>query len=144
LNSGTKSWSYLVERVRPGELLLEEGEALLGDLQDLVGVEVLAERGPAVHPERDRAAGRALPRLVADDVVRPPHSAVMYGDMRGVVSKTQRETPAVATVVGGPAGSLDTTSQCDCVVTAKENVAFRSGWSKQAYARLASAASNWV
>ena len=65
----------------------------------------------------------------------------MYGDIRGVVPKAQRATPG-ATGSAAPAGSFETTSQCEGAVTAKEKVALRSGWSKTAYARLASAGSN--
>ena len=43
----------LPERVGVAELLLEEREALLGDLDDLVGVEVLDQRLAAVEAERD-------------------------------------------------------------------------------------------
>ena len=59
----------------------------------------------------------------------------MYGEIRGVVPKTQRETPG-SIEVGSPAGSLETTSQCDCVVTAKENVAVLLTVTKEAGANV--------
>ena len=51
----------LLERVRAVEHLLEEVEALGGDLEDLVRVEVLGERLPAVDAELD-AAGASCAR----------------------------------------------------------------------------------
>ena len=55
-------------------------------------------------------------------------------------------TAVVANRHWGPparAGAFDTTSQPSGAVTANENVAFRSGWSKHGYTRWASKDSNW-
>jgi hypothetical protein len=41
-------------------------------------------------------------------------------------------------------GMLDTTVQCAGTVACQMNTLLRSGWSKQAYARCASAVSNWL
>ncbi len=73
----------------------------------------------------------------------PATNAVMYVDIRGVVAKrvTARPSPSGS---ASPAGSFETTSQPCGAVTANENVALRSGWSKQANPRLASAGSNCV
>ena len=68
----------LPERVGVAELLLEEAEALLGDLPQLVGVEVLDQRLAAVEPHRDLAV-RALVGLV--------HRVVLAGDQGGDVGR---------------------------------------------------------
>ncbi len=65
----------------------------------------------------------------------------MYGLMRAVVAKCQLlRKSCSSTPVTAP---LLMTFQCDGAVTVTEKAAFRSGWSKQAYIRLASAVSNW-
>ncbi|PQM47738.1 hypothetical protein C1Y40_02052 [Mycobacterium talmoniae] len=55
----------------------------------------------------------------------------------GVVAKVC--TPSSALTVA----PLETTCQCGGAVTVMSKVALRSGWSKQANIRLASAVSNW-
>src|SRR5207248_11672166 len=72
----------------------------------------------------------------------PATSAVTYGDSRRVVPNRTTLPPAAA----GSAlttRALEMTSQSAGAVTVRVNSAFRSGWSKQAYTRLASAVSNW-
>ena len=61
----------LHEGVRDAELLLEEGEALLGEQEDVVGVEELREGGAAEDPQ-----GVAAVRTVVDVV----HGVVGAGD----------------------------------------------------------------
>ena len=69
----------------------------------------------------------------------------MYVDIRGVGSKSHRATPSrCRSSTGAGVGELDTTSQSAGATTVKVNVALRSGCSKQAYMRRASAISNWV
>ena len=53
LNSGTNSWSYLSNGYGEVELVLVELEALAGDVEDVLGVDVLRERLARV----DRRAG---------------------------------------------------------------------------------------
>ena len=48
-----KELVVLAERVPDPERLMEEGEALLGHLEDLVGIEVLGKRPATVHAEWD-------------------------------------------------------------------------------------------
>ena len=77
----------LLERVRVAEGALEELEALAGDLHQLVHVEVLDERLPAVVAQRDGAVG-ALVGVV--------HAVVLAGDDRGDVGRHRlggREVP---------------------------------------------------
>ena len=63
--------------------------------------------------------------------------------MRLVGSKcTSWEPPTPASIVRPPV--LETTCQSKGAVTCSVNVALRSGWSKQANIRLASAGSNCV
>ncbi|BCO88464.1 hypothetical protein MINTM015_17210 [Mycobacterium paraintracellulare] len=57
--------------------------------------------------------------------------------IRGVVAKVCR--PSVTDTVA----PLEITFQCRGAVTRTSKVALRSGWSKQANMRLASAVSNW-
>ena len=77
----------LVERVRVVEDLVEEVEALLGDAEELVGVEELRQRRPAVEPQRDALVG------VGDLGVRP-------GDQRHEVGRD-----ALGRLRSGPAAS---------------------------------------
>ena len=100
----------LVERVGEVELLLEELEALLGELDEHVGVHVLHQRLAAVVAERDRA------ELALVDV---EHLVVLAGDDRGDVRRHplgRREAPDGAVPSPGAAGSgvgaLETTFQC--------------------------------
>ncbi len=72
----------------------------------------------------------------------PAHIAVTYVLIRGARWK--------CTVVAGPAGSVRSTGMFEMTrqwlgaVTCQVNSALRSGWSKQAYTRWASAVSNWL
>ena len=89
---GHEELVVLLERVGEVEHLLEAGEALPGDLHDLVGVEELRQAAAAVDPERDHPAVAAR-QLAALDVIGP-------GDDRRDVGRQQRrrrEPP------GGPA-----------------------------------------
>src|SRR5690606_39671524 len=72
----------LLERVGAVEGVLEEREAGPGDVEDVLGVEVLGERGPAVDAEGDGAAVGAR-ELPGDAVVRA-------GDDRGDVAGDPR------------------------------------------------------
>ena len=64
-----KELVVLAERVPDPESLMEEGEALLGHLQDLVRIEVLGKRPAAVHAERDPV--ERVTDLVVRDRRRP-------------------------------------------------------------------------
>ncbi len=63
--------------------------------------------------------------------------------MGSVSPNSVRAKPAPSAVVA-TAFPLEITVQCSGATTEIEKRAFRSGCSKQAYARRASAASNWV
>jgi len=65
----------------------------------------------------------------------------MYGEILGVAPNAHRASPSPAGR-GSGVGELDTTCQPAGAVTARVNVPLRSGWSKQAYMRRASATSN--
>ena len=67
----------------------------------------------------------------------------MYGEIRGVASNVHRLV-ASSTTTGSGDGEFDTTCHPDGAVTLSANSALRSGWSKQAYIRRASATSNWL
>ena len=117
----------LLERVGEVEGLLEELEALLGDLQQLVGVEVLDQRLAAVVAERDRA----VLALVGVALL-----VVLAGDQRGDVRRHRlgrgklQTGLAVAESSGSGVGALETTFQCGRRGDVKVNAAFRSGCSK--------------
>ena len=64
---GHEELVVLVERVRVVEDPVEEVEALLGHPEQLVGVQVLGERGPAVEPERDALVRVGDPGVRAGD-----------------------------------------------------------------------------
>ncbi len=67
----------------------------------------------------------------------------MYVEIGGVAAKAQRARPS-SSGVGSTSGELDSTVQVAGAITVRAKVAFRSGCSKQAYMRRASADSNWV
>jgi hypothetical protein len=67
----------------------------------------------------------------------------MYGESGGVVANRTTCAPPTPSVTSS-ARPLETTSQCVGAVTVSPNLPLRSGWSKQAYIRLASAVSNCV
>ena len=71
----------------------------------------------------------------------PATSAVTYGESGGVVAKRTTWAPPMPSC-RSTARPLETTSQPYGAVTVSVNGALRSGWSKQAYIRLASAVSN--
>ncbi len=84
----------LRERVGVVELLLEPVEALPGDREDLLRVEVLGQRGPAVDAQRHRPPV-ALPGAV--------HAVVRAGDERRDVGgdpRRRREAPHRALRLG--------------------------------------------
>jgi len=72
----------------------------------------------------------------------PAHRAVMYVEMRAVGANSQRRTPSRA-AAGSGVGELLMTVQAAGASTVSWNVALRSGCSKVAYIRRASADSNW-
>ena len=74
---GHEQLVVLVERIAVVERAVIPVEALLGDQQDLVGVEVLGQRGPAVDAE-------------VDPVVAVGHLVVRPGDQRGDVRRERR------------------------------------------------------
>ena len=84
----------LGERVGVVELLLEPVEALPGDVEDVLGVEVLGERGPAVDPER-----HPLAVLLVDRVDRVVRAGDQRGDVRGD-PRGRLELPDVALGLG--------------------------------------------
>ena len=108
----------LAEGVGVVELLLEEREALLGELHELVDVEVLDERLAAVVAERDVAV------LAVVDVL---DLVVLTGDDRGDVRRHRlgrREapdglaaSPASSSGSGSGEGELETTFQWSGAVT---------------------------
>ena len=123
---GHKQLVVLLERVGAAELRLEEFEALPGQLEDVVGVQVLHQRLPGEHAQRDHAAVRAGD-LAADRLVRA-------GDQRGDVggepgrgrelprpSGRRRRPPGVVSA-GAGVGELEMTSQCDGAVTVNVKV----------------------
>ena len=75
---------------------------------------------------------------------RPPVVRVRAFALMGGVSVNwvrRRPGPAASAVATGP---FDTTVHASGAMTDRANLALRSGCSKQAYIRRASAASNWV
>ena len=94
---GDEELVVLGERVRVAELGLEEVEALAGDGEDLVGVEVLGQRLPAVDRQPD------APVLLVDGVVRPGDE----GDQVGRDAAGGLEPPPAALVVLGDRGVAD-------------------------------------
>ena len=92
---GHEELVVLGQRVAHAELLVEEVEALLGDQEDVVGVEVARHRGPAEHAEVDAVVRRRAPRGTG-----PAHIAVMYVLIRADGAKCTVFAP-------GPAGSAD-------------------------------------
>ncbi len=89
----------LAEGVRVVELVVEEVQALLGDGEDLVRVEVLRQRGPAHRGQRDlqAAAVRQQPAVVVPgDVVRPGDDG---GDVAGD-ARRRGEAPGQRVALG--------------------------------------------
>lgn len=64
--------------------------------------------------------------------------------MGAVASKSQRWKAGASVAVAGGVGEFDTTVQALGAMTLSWKLAFRSGCSKQAYMRRASAVSNCV
>ena len=89
----------LLERVRRVELVLEELEADLGEVDDVVGVDVLEERAARVHPELDRPTA-ALDRVGDADVGAGDERGDVGGEHRGRREGPRRESGAVP-VAGG-------------------------------------------
>ena len=124
---GHEQLVVLPERVGVAELLLEEPEALLGDLPQLVGVEVLDQRLAAVEPHRDLAVRAG---------VGPVDGVVLAGDQRGDVGRHRLGLGEPPDLLASPASSgsgvaaLEETAQPAGVVTVKVYGALRSGCSK--------------
>ncbi|CAB4925472.1 unannotated protein [freshwater metagenome] len=81
---GDENLVVLTERVRIVELVVEEVEATLGDVEDVLGVEILGEGCAAVRAERDSQIASSPGRF--DAVVRPGRNrgdVRRYGQRRG-------------------------------------------------------------
>ena len=91
---GHEELVVLAEHVRVPEALLEEVEALPGELEELVGIEVLDERLPAVDAQRDAAVVLVDRRGSGRPRSRPGRST-----SASVVGK--RHIAALAALAGG-------------------------------------------
>ena len=144
---GDEELVVLLERVRAAELGLEELEALPGEFEDVVRVQVLHERFAGEDAQRgDLPVGGD--NFAADGLVRP-------GDQGRDVGREARrgsEFPdgAGAAVGAGDGldfhrgGELEMTSQCEGAVTVNVKLALRSGCSNTANIRRESGTSNCV
>ncbi len=125
----------LAERVTHAEGAVEEVETLLRLGEEPFGVQVLSERGPAENAQIDAVV------VVTNDVIRPGDQGGDIGAHRLGGGEPVDDRPRRAGLDGGRA-PFETTCQSAGAVTVTLNRALRSGWSKQAYSRLASAVSN--
>ena len=136
---GNEQLVVLAERVRHAEVVVVEAESLLGLGEQPLGVHELGQRLAAEQAQRDVAVlvgvGVTPSGRTARRSARPGRcsSAVWWRRCAACAS------PSPCTC---PVAPLEMTSQCGGAVTVTSNVAFRSGWSKHANIRLASAVSN--
>ena len=92
LELGHEELVVLPERVPHAERRMIEAEALLGDLEDLLRIQVLGQRLTAVDPERDVLEG------VAHDVIRTGRDRRDVGRH----DRGRREVPPRGGLTGGP------------------------------------------
>ena len=74
----------------------------------------------------------------------PAQSAVMYVLIRADWREVDDLAPASSAGSSRSTGMLETTFQCAGTVACQVKTLLRSGWSKQANTRCASAVSNWL
>ena len=133
----------LAERVGHIERALVVRQPRPGDLQDLVGVEVLGHRRPHEDPQR---VGPVRPLVLRRDDCEGPAHRTRRGrsTAAGVEGNVHRASPVADLHRIRRGGSWTRTSQPAGRSAASRRRAFRSGCSKQANTRRASAVANWV
>ncbi len=131
LYSGTNAWSYFPEGVRVVEVVVEEVQALLGDQEDVVGVEVRCQALAAQGAERD-----LQPRTVIEDaLVGVRHVVVGTGDDARDVRRDRLRLREPPDPVGAFAGAVAPHRPLLGRPHLKRKGAFRSGCSKLAKTR---------
>ncbi len=146
LYSGVKIWSYFSNGYAESNSRSKNSKPDLGQVEDVVGVDVLEERATRIHPELDRTA--AALDGVGDADVGPGHERRDVGGEDGRRARRPTSRAAVPSRspagVGSGVGETDRTVQCAGAVTVKAKVALRSGCSKTAKTRRESGTSNWL
>ena len=132
---GNEQLIVFAERVRQTKVLVVEAKSLLSLGEQPLGVHVLRQRGPAVDAQRD------LPVFV--DVGVLPFG-IRAGDQRHQIGAHPRSggKSVHAVRLMTPSRRWRSPSSAWVRSPCMSNVALRSGWSKQANMRLASAVSN--